>query len=312
VKSEIESREIFMSSPIHLDPDVDPGLVYAPPWARALVSGADSAVASPANAEESSGIPEEEDLEFSGDRAILELQRELARNPDFLPEPRLEQRSTIRSILARFVSAISLAAVIAWAIASHSGVKKDVDISLVETSAAVLSHNPGDQTDQRVQPAMVAAQIQPSPVTTSASAARESSPLASTVIASADPATAVVASVEPQAKTPSAQTPKVQSNDSRTPRLDDSELEMLVKRGNDFLGTGDLVSARLLFRRAAEGGSAEGALALGATFDPVVMLRLGAVGTAPDVTQARQWYQRAIELGSATASQRLAGLQASR
>jgi TPR repeat protein len=87
---------------------------------------------------------------------------------------------------------------------------------------------------------------------------------------------------------------------------------MLVKRGNDFLGNGDLAAARLLFRRAAEGGSAEGALALGATFDPVVMQRLGAVGTAPDVTLARQWYQRAIELGSATASQRLAGLQASR
>jgi TPR repeat protein len=43
-----------------------------------------------------------------------------------------------------------------------------------------------------------------------------------------------------------------------------------------------------------------------------VMQHLGAVGTAPDVTLARQWYQRAIELGSATASQRLAGLQASR
>jgi TPR repeat protein len=40
-----------------------------------------------------------------------------------------------------------------------------------------------------------------------------------------------------------------------------------------------------------------------------VMHRLG-VGTPPDPTQARQWYQRAAELGSSTASQRLAGLDA--
>jgi len=87
---------------------------------------------------------------------------------------------------------------------------------------------------------------------------------------------------------------------------------MLVKRGNDFIADGDLVAARLLLRRAAEAGSAEAALALGATFDPVVMLRLGAIGTTPDITQARQWYQRAAELGSSAASQRLAGLDAAR
>lgn len=309
-----------MSSPIHLDPDVDPELIYTPPWARErLVPATDNPVAAPDNAEEPGSTPED-GLEFSGDRAILELQRELARNPDFLPEPCPEHGSTIRSILARFVSAIGLAAVIAWAVASHFGVKSGADISLVETSAVVISRNQGDQINVRpTNPAMAAEQIQPSPVTTNASAASESSPTAPTVVASADPVTAVAVSAEPAtqpssapALVPSAQAPSAQADDRRTRRLDDAELEMLVKRGNDFLGNGDLAAARLLFRRAAEGGSAEGALALGATFDPVVMQRLGAVGTAPDVTLARQWYQRAIELGSATASQRLAGLQASR
>jgi TPR repeat protein len=95
-------------------------------------------------------------------------------------------------------------------------------------------------------------------------------------------------------------------------RLDSAELEMLVKRGNEFIADGDLAAARLLLRRGAEAGSAEAALALGATFDPVVMQRLGAIGTTPDITQARQWYQRAAELGSNAALQRLAGLDAAR
>ena len=95
-------------------------------------------------------------------------------------------------------------------------------------------------------------------------------------------------------------------------RLDSGELEMLVKRGNEFIANGDLAAARLLLRRAAEAGSAEAALAVGATFDPVVMQRLGAIGTTPDIAQARQWYQRAAELGSNAALQRLAGLDAAR
>jgi TPR repeat protein len=89
------------------------------------------------------------------------------------------------------------------------------------------------------------------------------------------------------------------------------EIAMLLKRGKDAFSTGDLAAARLLLRRAAEGGSAEAALALGATFDPLVIRRLGAIGAAPDAAQARQWYQKAVVLGSTTASQPLAQLEAS-
>ena len=86
---------------------------------------------------------------------------------------------------------------------------------------------------------------------------------------------------------------------------------MLLRRGKDAFSTGDLAAARLLLRRAAEAGSAEAALALGATFDPLVIRRLGAIGAAPDAAQARQWYQKAVALGSTTASQPLATLEAS-
>lgn len=90
--------------------------------------------------------------------------------------------------------------------------------------------------------------------------------------------------------------------------LDAEEIATLVNRGTDYLKTGDVASARLLLRRAAEAGSASGALILGTTFDPLVIQQLGAFGVVPDVAQARQWYEKAAELGSEAASQRLAKL----
>jgi hypothetical protein len=106
------------------------------------------------------------------------------------------------------------------------------------------------------------------------------------------------------------------SNDAAVPppvslSLASDEIAMLLKRGKDAFSTGDLAAARLLLRRAAEAGSAEAALALGATFDPLVIRRLGAIGAAPDAAQARQWYQKAVALGSTTASQPLSQLEAS-
>ena len=90
--------------------------------------------------------------------------------------------------------------------------------------------------------------------------------------------------------------------------LDAEEIAALINRGTDSLKSGDLVSARLLLRRAAEAGSASAALMLGTTFDPLVIRQLGAIGVVPDVAQARQWYEKAAELGSDAASQRLAKL----
>jgi hypothetical protein len=90
--------------------------------------------------------------------------------------------------------------------------------------------------------------------------------------------------------------------------LDAAEIAALINRGTDSLNSGDLVSARLLLRRAAEAGSASASLMLGTTFDPLVIQQLGAIGVVPDVTKARQWYEKAAELGSDAASQRLAKL----
>ena len=83
---------------------------------------------------------------------------------------------------------------------------------------------------------------------------------------------------------------------------------MLVKRGTDFLESGDIAAARLLLRRAAEAGSADAALALGSTFDPLVIGRLHAVNVRSDSAKAREWYQKAAQLGSPTAPDQLARL----
>jgi hypothetical protein len=92
---------------------------------------------------------------------------------------------------------------------------------------------------------------------------------------------------------------------SKAPRINDKEMANLLESGRTFLIIGDVTAARLAFRRAAESGNAQAALALGGTFDPLVLKSLGAVGVAADPAHARGWYQNAAELGSRDAPQRL-------
>ena len=51
-----------------------------------------------------------------------------------------------------------------------------------------------------------------------------------------------------------------------------------MQQGEQFVASGDLVTARLVFQRAAEAGDATAALAMGATYDPTVLAKLGARG----------------------------------
>jgi hypothetical protein len=87
--------------------------------------------------------------------------------------------------------------------------------------------------------------------------------------------------------------------------LDPSEVSLLTKQGEQFAEAGDLVTARMLFQRAAEAGDAAAATALGATYDPIVLAKLGVVGIHADVMKARFWYQKAVSLGSSDAKRRL-------
>jgi hypothetical protein len=88
-------------------------------------------------------------------------------------------------------------------------------------------------------------------------------------------------------------------------QLDPEEISILIKRAEDFLKYGDVASARLSLRRAASAGNAQAALALGVTFDPAFLREKGILGFAPDVAQARAWYEKAAERGSSDAARRL-------
>jgi TPR repeat protein len=90
--------------------------------------------------------------------------------------------------------------------------------------------------------------------------------------------------------------------------LDPEELKFLTRQGEQLASAGDLVTARILFQRAAEAGDATAAMALGATYDPNVLARLGVIGMGADVEKARSWYQRAESQGSAQATRQLQAL----
>src|SRR5262249_53766188 len=83
------------------------------------------------------------------------------------------------------------------------------------------------------------------------------------------------------------QTPPPESTQRQPSILTPSEIAALLKRGQDYLQNGDIVSARLMLRRAASAGDPQAALLLGATFDPVVLRDLGVLGFTPDPAQAR-------------------------
>ncbi|MGB3743294.1 MAG: SEL1-like repeat protein [Xanthobacteraceae bacterium] len=311
-----------MSSPIHLDEDIDPALMYAPPWAREWVPAeiAGRPAAPLIDVDERNCNPTTLAPEFSGDRAMLELQRQLALNPNLISEPSPEAGSVVWPILIRLCGVISFAAFVAWGIVSYHGMEKPVGIMPAEVSTPAISSDRVHYVDvELARPTMAAPRTEDAATTNvrRSAATITPSPAVPAVVAVAPLPTAsvnaiAVTPVPAQTIAPPPAQPVPRPDNRPTVRLDSGELEMLVKRGNEFIANGDLAAARLLLRRGAEAGSAEAALALGATFDPVVMQRLGAIGTTPDITQARQWYQRAAELGSSAASQRLAGLDATR
>lgn len=94
-------------------------------------------------------------------------------------------------------------------------------------------------------------------------------------------------------------------------RTELEEIHAFMKRGAEHIQLKNITVARLFFKRAADLGWAPAALALGATYDPAELLHLHIVGgIRPDVDLARKWYERASELGSEQAREKLAQLAA--
>jgi hypothetical protein len=313
-----------MSSPIHQSDDLDPALRYAPRWVRDRAPPTGRPLPRPATPAQRAKS------DFSGDRAIVELQRQLMLDPDAIPEPAIDDARALKPIVLRLCGVIGLAALIAWGIVSFPSVKKEIIATDVKTPAMT------DDSVRLVLPQAVKAAPRPSlalaamydPMELRRSGAT-SGPAAPPA---ADPPKALMAAVAPSPEVvqplPEASPPapmRLQPQAApfvspaatttpaaaAAPHIDDAEITAMIKRGKGLLMSGDIASARLLLRRAADAGNAEAALALGATFDPLIIRRLGAVGMKADTVQAKQWYQRAADLGSASAASQLAKLEQS-
>jgi curved DNA-binding protein CbpA len=91
------------------------------------------------------------------------------------------------------------------------------------------------------------------------------------------------------------------------PLSDHNEAAALLARGRASLSNGDVALARVFLRRAAERNDPQAALALGGTYDPTGLRRLGIPNfqAQADPAKAREWYRRAADLGSAAAASRL-------
>jgi hypothetical protein len=157
-------------------------------------------------------------------------------------------------------------------------------------------------------PASQAAAVQTPPIQTPAAQTRSPQPAAVQTPAAQPPAAVQTAAVQG----PAPQTPRVQAlTPQKTqvdPNVSSDEIDRMVSRGEAFLAQGDVSAARVVLVRAAEARDPRAALALGSTYDPTVLQRMGAVGIRPDPEKAHFWYERAAEFGSGEAGKRLTAL----
>ncbi len=94
----------------------------------------------------------------------------------------------------------------------------------------------------------------------------------------------------------------------RVERRPSEDVAMLVQRGGELLASGDIVSARRFFERAAEAGDAAAAVGLGRSYDPLFLQKIHVRGVAGDPAKAAEWYHRAAASGSTEAMALLARL----
>jgi hypothetical protein len=87
--------------------------------------------------------------------------------------------------------------------------------------------------------------------------------------------------------------------------LNPHEISVLVNRGDEYLKAGQIAAARLVLQRAADAHDPRGTLMLGATYDPIVLERLGVLGLTANAETARIWYEKAKEFGSSEAPRRI-------
>jgi type II secretory pathway predicted ATPase ExeA len=71
----------------------------------------------------------------------------------------------------------------------------------------------------------------------------------------------------------------------------------LLRHANALMTVGNVSAARQVYERAANAGSGRAAVAMGKTYDPAFLARLGTAVVKPDLVFAASWYRRAAALG---------------
>ena len=320
-----------MSSPIDEAKDVNPALpaatgaspalLYAPQWARDQAQPPTDGGPAPPIEWPPRGR-RLDNVRIFDERAALEARRELALQPEKVPEPPQPDPSDQIKTVLRICGVAGAAAVVAWTLVSTldagsprheptrtSSTARPVavapakpDSPPVALAARLDGNSPGSNGDEGGKESReVSRQELGEEPQESHQEPRGEAILgvpaalaASTVAAEAVPAIAL-------------DTPKAE----RTPpsliirQMDRDELALLVRRGEIFINSGDVAAARLMLQRAAEAGDVHAALALASTFDPNTIQKLGIQGLAADEAMARLWYERAAQFGSPEAPQRL-------
>jgi hypothetical protein len=87
-------------------------------------------------------------------------------------------------------------------------------------------------------------------------------------------------------------------------RLSAGQITELLARGDSFLHSGDVASARLFYERAADAGDWQAAIRMGATFDATFLGRVG-VRAVGDPIKAQSWYRHALDLGALKADRQV-------
>jgi TPR repeat protein len=88
------------------------------------------------------------------------------------------------------------------------------------------------------------------------------------------------------------------------------EARRLCAEGLIAFAKGDIATARAFFVSASEAGDGRALVALGDTYDPATLKRLGVVGLEGDAAKARDYYARALAAGASGARERLAAFAA--
>ena len=278
---------------------------------------------------------------FEGDTAMRELRARLALAPDQMPEPPLYQaKDSILGVVARLMGVMVLAAVGAlgflWITAPHSAPPDGQVAGQPDGQAALVSYRSvealqpppaaqnvrterapeapssggpwtvanysRDVTDGIGTPPAALAPRTLAPAVPRSPASRVSTPPPA---APAPPPPAAVPASRSPPSAVAAPVPALAPPPSTVAAPDRDEVAALLTRARAYLSAGDVAAARLVLRRAAEREDPQAALALGGTYDPVMLKRLGIINFHSDPAQAREWYRRAAELGSADASLRL-------